>query len=189
MSLCSCQYLQIYHIYLCGKKCWAPGTMGLMCRENWDGILSSTNVQRGFLPWWYIGSDSFYYSLPVVKKNTKQTQTTCMSASEEKNNIFDSFITTEVNRQLLIFLWNPQGKKRKKYFQHERLKNFSLLFLSLFLLQKEYIIEDFSTGCKEVLFLVYLICRPEIKGKKKPSNQNKKLALISEGRSSFWLPK
>lgn len=42
--------------------------MGLMQREKWDGNLLSTNAQRVFLPWWYIGSESIYYSLPVMKK-------------------------------------------------------------------------------------------------------------------------
>lgn len=146
MSLCSCQYSQIYHIYLCGKKSCALGTMGLIWRENWDGNLLSTNAQCGSLPWWPL----LWVFLLFTSCYENQNQTNCVSATEEKKNqIFDSFITTEVNRQLLIFLGNQTKKKKGKKVNlsnvcHWRTSlSFVLLFLSLFLLQKRIQCREF----------------------------------------------
>lgn len=137
MSLCSCQYLQIYHIYLCGKKYWAPGTMGLMCRENWDGILSSTNVQRGFFAlvvywlWFFL----LFISCHEKKKQNKHKPLACQH-QREKNHLQQLYHNRSKQAASDFPVKSTRQKREKKSSQCEPLKNFSLLFLSLFLLQK-----------------------------------------------------
>lgn len=82
---------------------------------------------------------------------------------------------------------STRKKKEKKSFQRQPLKNFSLLFLSLFLLQKGIYHRGFQYRLQRGSFSC-LFDLQKIKDKKS-SNQDKKLALISEGSSSFQLLK
>lgn len=131
---------------------WCAGRTGM-------GFFQALMCSVGFCPGGILALIFFIIHFLSLKKNKTNTNHLHVSIRGKKK-IFNSFITTEVNRQLLISLWNRQGKKKKKNLSNVSHWRTSLFcFLAYFYFKKEYIIEDFSTGCKGVLFLVYLICR------------------------------
>lgn len=78
------------------------------------GFFQALMCSVGFLPWWYIGSDSFYYSFPVMKKKQQNKHKPLACQHQREKNHLPQLYHNRSKQAASDFPVKKTRQKRKK---------------------------------------------------------------------------